>query len=92
VYKLSKKAVLEIFNDGGLILILPESCILELNSSAVAIISLLDGERTLEQVAVEITKSHDISHNYPVTRIIQDVLELCIELKRIGILEFQADL
>jgi len=92
VYKLSKEAVLEIFNDGGLILILPERCILELNSSAVAIISLLDGQRTLEQVAVEITKSHDISHNYPVTRIIQDMLELCIELKRIGVLEFQPDI
>jgi len=58
-YKLSKDALLETFDDGGLVLILPERRLVELNSSAVEIVSLLDGHRTPEQVAAEIAKNHD---------------------------------
>jgi hypothetical protein len=60
LYKLSKDAVLETFNDGGLVLSLPERRLVELNPSAVAIVRLLDGIRTPEQVADEIVKHHDI--------------------------------
>jgi hypothetical protein len=45
IYKLSKDAVLEIFDDGGLVLILPERRLVELNPSAVEIVQLLDGQR-----------------------------------------------
>jgi len=92
IYKLSKNAVLETFEDGGLVLILPERRLVELNPSAVEIIRLLDGFRTPEQVADEIAKSNDIGHNISVTQIIQDVLELCEELNQSGVLELQPDL
>ena len=42
LYKLSKDAILETFDDGGLVLILPERRLVELNPSAVEIIQLLD--------------------------------------------------
>jgi len=92
IYKLSKNAVLETFEDGGLVLILPERRLVELNPSAVEIIRLLDGFRTPEQVADEIVKEHDIGHNISVTQINQDVLELIIELNQSGVLELQPDL
>jgi len=92
IYKLSKNAVLETFEDGGLVLILPERRLVELNPSAVEIIRLLDGFRTPEQVADEIVKEHDIGHNISVTQINQDVLELCKELNQSGVLELQPDL
>jgi len=92
IYKLSKNAVLETFEDGGLVLILPERRLVELNPSAVEIIRLLDGFRTPEQVADEIAKSNDIGHNISVTQINQDVLELCEELNQSGVLELQPDL
>jgi hypothetical protein len=91
-YKLSKNAILETFDDGGLVLIIPERRLVELNPSAVAIVNLLDGHRTAEQVADEIAKHHDISHDISVTQVIQDVLELCKELNQSGVLELQPDL
>jgi len=92
IYKLSKDAVLEIFEDGGLVLIVPERRFVELNPSAVDILSLLDGYRTSEQVADEIVKIHDISHDISVTQVLQDVLELCVELAHSKVLEIQPDL
>jgi hypothetical protein len=92
IYKLSKDAILEIFDDGGLVLILPERRLVELNPTAVEIVKLLDGIRTPEQVADEIVKYHDISHDISVTQVTQDVLELCIELNQSGVLELQPDL
>ena len=91
IYKLSKNAVLETFEDGGLVLILPERRLVELNPSAVEIIRLLDGFRTPEQVADEIVKEHDIGHNILMTQIINDVLKLCEELNQSGVLELQPD-
>ncbi len=92
IYKLSKDAVLEIFEDGGLVLIVPERRLVELNPSAVVILSLLDGHRTSEQVTNEIIKVHDISHDISVTHVLQDVLDFCVELQQSGVLEIQHDL
>jgi hypothetical protein len=92
VYKLSKNVVLETFDDGALILILQDRRLIELNPSAAAIISLMDGQRTPEQAAIEISKNHDISHDYPFTQINQDVLELCERMKHIGVFELRSDL
>jgi hypothetical protein len=91
IYKLSKDAVLETFDDGGLVLILPERRLVELNPTAVEVVKLLDGIRTPEQVADEIVKYHDIGHDISVTQITQDVLELCLELNQNGVLEVQPD-
>jgi hypothetical protein len=90
-YKLSKDAIIEVFDDGALILLLHDRRLVELNPSAAAIVSLLDGQRTPEQVAAEIVKNHVISHDYPITYIIQDVLELCRDLNQTGVLELQSD-
>jgi hypothetical protein len=92
IYKLSKDAVLETFEDGGLVLIVPERRLVEINPIAVDILNLLDGHRASEQVADEIIKSHDISHDISVTQVLQDVLELCVELQQSGVLEIQPDL
>jgi hypothetical protein len=86
-YKLSKDAVLEIFDEGGLVLILPDRRLVELNSTAVEIIKWLDGRRTWEEAAAEIAKNHLTGHDI----IIQDVLELCLELVQTGVLELQPD-
>jgi len=91
LYKLSKDAILETFEDGALVLLLGDRHLVELNLSAAEILSLLDGLRTPEQVADEIVKEHDISPDYPITQVIQDVLELCRELNRTGVLELQSD-
>lgn len=55
-------------------------------------INLLDGRRTSEQVAAEIIKFHDISHEISVTHVLQDVLDLCVELRQSRGAEIQHDL
>jgi hypothetical protein len=90
-YKLSKDAIIGTFDDGALVLLLRDRRLVELNLTAAAIVSLLDGQHTLEQVAVEISKEHDFSHDYPITEVVQDVLELCRVLNQTGVLEFQSD-
>jgi hypothetical protein len=91
-YKFSKDAVLETFDDGGLVLLLPERRLVELNPSAVEIVKLLDGHRSTEEVAVEIIKNHDINHRDQLNEITLDVLELCKELDQTGVLELAPDL
>jgi hypothetical protein len=86
-YKLSKDAVLETFADGGLVLILPERRLVELNLSAVAIVSLLDGQRTPEQVAAEIARKFGIS----MEQANQDVIESCGDLYESSILALQSE-
>jgi hypothetical protein len=82
LYKLSKDAVLETFDDGGLVLILPERRLVELNPSAVEIVRLLDGQRTANQITAEIFSKFGMS----VEQISQDVNDLCYELSKSGIL------
>jgi hypothetical protein len=91
LYKLSNNAILEIFDDGGLVLIISNFRLLELNQSAVDILQLLDGQRLPEQVAAEIAKNHELSHNNSMTIIFHDVLELCEELNQSGVIELQPD-
>lgn len=87
VFKLSKNAILQNFDDGGLVLILPERRLVELNPSAVEILNLLDGQRTSEQAAVELSRKFDIS----LLHANQDVIESCNELYKSGILTLQSD-
>ena len=82
LYKLSKDAVLETFDDGGLVLILPERRLVELNPSAVEIVRLLDSQRTPEQLATEIASKFGMS----MEQTSQDVNDLCYELSKSGIL------
>jgi hypothetical protein len=91
-YTLSKNAILETFEDGGLLLLLPERRLIELNPTAVEIVKLLDGNRTQEQVVNEIVKYHDIGSDISETQINQDMSELILELKQAGALEHQSDL
>jgi hypothetical protein len=86
-YKLSKDAVLETFADGGLVLILPERRLVELNPSAVEIVKLLDAHGTSEQVGAEIARKFGIS----MEQANQDVIESCGELYKSGILALQSE-
>ena len=87
LYKLSKDAILETFDDGGLVLILPERRLVELNPSAVEIIQLLDGHRTPDQIAAEIARKFSIS----MEQANQDVTELCNDLYKSGILSLESE-
>jgi hypothetical protein len=87
VYKISNNVVLEPFEDGGLVLILPERRLVELNTTAVDIINLMNGERTLAQVASELINSHDISEETRFEQVYSDILSLTLELSQTGILE-----
>jgi hypothetical protein len=82
IYTLSKDAALETFDDGGLVLIIPERRLVELNPSSVEILNMLDGERTTEQVADEIAACYNISNKQAG----KDVLALCNDLQKSGIL------
>jgi len=91
-YKLSANAVLEAFDDGGLVLILPKRRLVELNPTAVEIVKLLDGNRTQEQVASEIVKCHATGDDISEGQISRDISELLLELEQAGVLEQQLDL
>jgi len=84
-YTLSKDAALEVFDDGGLVLIIPERRLVELNPSAVEILNLLDGTRSTDQVAAEIADTYDL----PLEQAAQDVQELCEDMLKSGILVVQ---
>jgi len=86
-YKLSKDAVLETFDDGGLVLILPERRLVELNPTAVEILTLSDGRRTTEQVAAEFASKYDIL----LEQANRDVIELCDDLYKSGVLALQSE-
>lgn len=86
-YKLSKDAVLEIFDDGGLVLILPDRRLVKLNPTAVEMIKLLNGHRTREEAAAEIADNYETGHGI----VVQDGLNLCLELGQAGVLELQPD-
>jgi hypothetical protein len=87
IYTLSKEAALEVFDDGGLVLIVPERRLVELNPSAVEILNLLDGKRTTDQVAAEFARIYEI----PLEQAGQDVNELCTDMLNSGILALQSE-
>ena len=87
IYTLSKDAALEIFDDGGLVLIISERRLVELNLTAVEILNLLDGTRTSQQVAAEFARIYEI----PVEQAEQDVLDLCGDMLKSGILVVQSE-
>jgi hypothetical protein len=87
IYTLSKEAALEVFDDGGLVLIVPERRLVELNPSAVEILNLLDGKRTTDQVAAEFARIYEI----PLEQAGQDVNELCTDMLNSGILDLQSE-
>jgi hypothetical protein len=87
IYTLSKEAALETFDDGGLVLIVPERRLVELNPSAVEILNLLDGTRTTDQVAAEFARLYEI----PLEQAGQDVTELCTDMLNSGILALQSE-
>lgn len=87
IYILSKDAVLETFDDCGLVLVLPEHRLVDLNPSAVEIIHLLDRGHTPEQVAVEIANKFIIS----LEQANQDVWELIGVFIKSGILALQSE-
>ncbi len=91
-YKLSNDAVLECFEDGGLVLLLPACRLVELNPTAAEIVKLLDGQRTEAEVATIIAREHVLGEDISIEQVNQDVVELCLELKRDGVLELVTDL
>jgi hypothetical protein len=87
-FKLSKDAVLEDLQDGGLALVVPQRHLVGLNKTALEIVGLLDGRTALDDVAVGLAQNHDVS----MTQLTQDIGELIAELDRSGVIELQAEL
>ena len=86
IYQLSPKVVLETFDNGGLVLIIQNRELVELNPSAVDVINLLDGKNTLEQVATLFAQQYEI----PSENAWLDVLELTTDLYNSGILTLES--
>jgi len=83
VFRLSSGIHIERFEDGALVVFVAKHKIVELNTTADEILALIDGKRTLEQVAVEIAENHAILDE----DILADVKDLCAELQEWQILE-----
>jgi Coenzyme PQQ synthesis protein D (PqqD) len=83
VFRLSDQVYIERFIDGALVVYLGENRLIELNPTADEILSLTDGKRTLEEVAVDLAQNHEIS----ITDALEDIKELCMQLHSWKILE-----
>ncbi len=60
IYQLSDSIYLEQFNDGALVLRMPDRNIFELNLSALKVITLTDGIRSVREVSEIFSKSLNI--------------------------------
>ncbi|MBD3385517.1 PqqD family peptide modification chaperone [candidate division KSB1 bacterium] len=87
VLKLSENALLEIFDEGGLIFVFADCRMIDLDKMTTDIVNKLDGEKTLQAVARELAKEKDM----PLTRAKTEVQKPCLELERVGILQKSPD-
>jgi hypothetical protein len=83
VFRLSDRAYIERFIDGALVVNLEENRLIELNPTADEVLSLTDGKRTLEEVAVDVAQTHEI----PLEDALEDIKDLCRQLHSWKILE-----
>jgi hypothetical protein len=87
-YLLSKKVVLEPFEEGALVLVPRKRRLVALNQTAVDVIGYMEGRQSLEDIAAVIARNNDI----PLEQATQDIQELCEELERTGVLEARPDI
>jgi hypothetical protein len=84
IYRLSASAALEVFGeDGGLLLLLDELCLVEMNPTACRILEKTDGQHTLDQIASELADTFQISKD----EALEDAVALYGSLLLHGIVE-----
>lgn len=83
IYRLSDQAVMEVFDDGALIMKLNDLTLTELNSTARDILLQIDGSNEIKRVAEFIATEYGID----IAVAEQDIRELYASLYEQGILE-----
>lgn len=83
VLQLSKNTILEIFDEGGLLIVLPDFHLVELDKAATDILKKFDGAKRLQDVAIALAKEKGILPS----QAIKEVQKICRELKKAGILQ-----
>jgi len=82
-YVLRDEVAIEDFADGSLVLLCEQLRLVQLNPVARDIVALLDGERTLRQVAETVAQAY----GQPSEQVLSDVLELLADLEAQGVVE-----
>jgi len=82
-YVLRDEIAIEDFEDGSLALLCEQLRLVQLNPVAREILALLDGERTVRQVAEAVAQAH----GQPFDQVLSDVLELLTTLEAQGVVE-----
>jgi len=82
-YVLRDEVAIEDFEDGSLVLLCEQLRLVQLNPVARDVLALLDGERTLHQVAEEVAQTY----GQPFEQVLSDVLELLADLEAQGVVE-----
>lgn len=83
IYRLAPQVVLEVFDDGALILRLADRHLLELNLTASRILEFTDGTRNVNQVAELLAQAFEISPR----EALADTLELYEQMSAQGVVE-----
>jgi hypothetical protein len=83
IYRKTTQAVVEIFDDGALILRLDDCHMFDLNETARDVLNLTDGKRNTGEVAAWLIEQYQIAAH----EALQDVLELYESLAVQGLLE-----
>jgi len=83
IFRLSAQAAIEDFDDGSLVLLCNDLRLVELNHTARQIVGLIDGARTLEQIAEIIARTY----SEPFDQALTDVTELLNDLQAQGVVE-----
>jgi len=83
VLRLAAQAAIEDFDDGSLVLLCNDLRLVELNLTARHIVGLLDGARTIHQVAETVAQTY----GEPYDQALMDVTELLNDLEAQGVVE-----
>lgn len=83
VFRLATQAAIEDFDDGSLVLLCDDLRLVELNLTARQIVGLVDGARTIHQVAETVAQTYGESYAQALT----DVTELLNDLQAQGVVE-----
>jgi hypothetical protein len=83
LFRLAAQAAIEDFDDGSLVLLCNDLRLVELNLTARAIVGLLDGTRTIEQIAESVAQTY----GEPYAQALTDITELLGDLESQGVVE-----
>lgn len=83
IFQVKPDIVVEAFDDGGLILRVKDRALIEVNETALQILQLTDGERTISEIAALLAEKYDIA----IDEAMKDLRELYHSLSEQEIVE-----